>query len=124
ATSGLMCAEGHVPLAATPHYRSAAPIVGGVEPSQVKFSFDMKLARIAERPRVTWPFSDEAWAALDRLGATVDADLLAQDVRLTMGGGPTFVSIDDYQSAGWNTDARGPPKRALAAHLIPPLRAP
>src|SRR5215813_11981825 len=122
ATSGLLCAEGHVPLAATPHYRSAAPIEGAVEAADVAFSFDMKITRIDEKPRVTLPFSDEAWAALDRLGETVDADLSGQDVRLTMGGEPTFVSIDDYQSAEWNTDALGPTKRALADDLIRRLR--
>src|SRR6516165_9464837 len=122
ATSGLLCAEGHLPLTATPHFRAAAPISGGVEPSEVAFSVDMTVTRIAEKPRVTYPFSDEAWAALDALGEKVDRDLAGNDVRLTMGGEPTFVSIDDYQSAEWNTAALGPTKRTLADELIRRLR--
>jgi uncharacterized protein (DUF2126 family)/transglutaminase-like putative cysteine protease len=117
-TSGLLCAEGHLAVAATPHYHSAAPIAGLVEPSKVDFFFDMKIVRIAEKPRVTAPFSDEAWSALDRLGGKVDADLIANDVRLTMGGEPTFVSIDDYQAPEWNTAALGPMKKARADELI------
>jgi len=88
----------------------------------VTFSFDMTVKRIAEHPRVTAPFSEEAWAALDALGQKVDADLVAQDVRLTMGGEPTFVSVDDYQSAEWNTAAVGPMKRVRADDLIRRLR--
>jgi uncharacterized protein (DUF2126 family) len=122
ATSGLLCAEGHLPLAATPHFHTAAPITGLVEPSKVTFSFDMNVKRIAEKPRVAAPFSEEAWAALDTLGDQVDADLAKGDVRLTMGGEPTFVSIDDYQSAEWNTAALGPEKRTRADELIRRLR--
>ena len=123
ATSGLLCGEGHLPLAATPHYRSAAPVSGLVEPAECTFDFQMRVDRIREEPRVTLPFSESAWARLDDLGEAIDADLAAEDVRLTMGGEPTFVSIDDFQSAEWNTAAVGPTKRDRADVLIRRLRA-
>jgi uncharacterized protein (DUF2126 family) len=121
-TSGLLAGEGHIALACTPEASSAAPISGSVDECEVAFAHAMKVERVLEAPRVTKPYSEAQWTAIDRLGAVVDYDLDAQDVRLTMGGEPTFVAIDDRQSAEWNTDALGPTKRALAADLFRRLR--
>ncbi len=116
-TSGLLCGESHIPLAGTPHYESAAPIEGAASKAEVDFFFDMKVGRVDERPRVTAPITDEAWAKLLSVGDKVDKGLKDEDVRLTMGGEPTFISIDDLEGAEWNTSAVGPTKRKLADEL-------
>ncbi|WP_085582863.1 MULTISPECIES: DUF2126 domain-containing protein [unclassified Pseudomonas] len=122
ATSGLFAGEGHIPLACSPDPSSAAPVSGMVEPCGCEFSHEMTVERILETPRVTKPYTDGQWQAIQALGRRVDADLLAGDVRLTMGGEPTFVSIDDPDGAEWNTAALGPDKRRLSAELFRRLR--
>ncbi len=122
-TSGLFAGEGHIPLACTPHYASAAPVVGATDVCETTFEFSNTVTRIYEDPRVTKPYSDEQWAAIDATGYQIDQDLAKGDVRMTMGGEPTFVSIDDMESAQWNTAADGLHKRILAHDLIFRLRA-
>ncbi|WP_029916161.1 DUF2126 domain-containing protein [Pelobacter seleniigenes] len=121
-TSGLLAGEGHIPLACTPHPASAAPLTGATDPCEVEFFHANSVQRIHEDPRVTKPYSDDQWQIIDALGQQVDEELRAGDVRLTMGGEPTFVSIDDMDGAEWNTRADGPHKRKLAYDLTLRLR--
>ena len=117
-TSGLFAGEGHIPLACTPDPISAAPVTGFTGKCKTKFIFNNQVQRIHEDPRVTKPYNEPQWAAINALGEMVDEELTANDVRLTMGGEPTFVSIDDMESAQWNTAALGEHKRRLADELF------
>lgn len=121
-TSGLFAGEGHIPLACSPTPASAAPVVGATEPCEVEFDFENSVSRVHEDPRVTKPYSEETWAQIDQLGRKIDKDLEAQDVRLSMGGEPTFVSIDDMDGAEWSTGADSSRKRALGQDLLKRLQ--
>src|SRR6478736_1813588 len=121
-TSGLLAGEGHIPLACTPLPSGAAPIEGLVDEAEVEFEHHMAVSRVYESPRVTKPYSEEQWAAVLALGESVDSALEAGDVRLTMGGEPTFVAVEDREGPEWNTDALGPTKRGYATALVHKLR--
>ena len=122
-TSGLVAGEGHIPLAATPSPSSAAPISGAHDEAKVTFDFAMSVTRLRETPRVTQPYSDAQWQSIVETGHAVDARLKAGDVRLTMGGEPTFVAIDDMDGAEWNNAAVGPTKQRYAEELVRRLTA-
>ena len=121
-TSGLFAGEGHIPLSATPHPESAAPITGATEPCETTLDFSNVVTRVHEDPRVTLPYTEAAWGAITALGSRVDERLAAGDVRLTMGGEPTFVSIDNQVDPEWTVEADGPHKRQRASALAARLK--
>ncbi len=121
-TSGLLAGEGHVPLSCTPEPSSAAPVTGAVDKCESKLHHEMKVTRIYESPRVTKPYTEEQWKEIEKLGHAIDADLVKNDVRLTMGGEPTFISIDDPDGPEWNFTAVSHKKRILSGELIKRLR--
>ncbi|MEM8946971.1 MAG: transglutaminase family protein [Planctomycetota bacterium] len=121
-TSGLLAGEGHIPLACTPQPTSAAPITGTLEQCETEFEFEMSVERIFEDPRVTKPYTEAQWQQIESLGHKIDERLAHHDVRLTMGGEPTFVSIDDMEGDEWQTAAVGPNKRRLAGQLLQRLK--
>jgi uncharacterized protein (DUF2126 family) len=122
-TSGLLTGEGHIPLACAPDYASCAPLSGVVDKAEVDFAHEMRIERVHESPRVTKPYTEEQWQKIDVLGGQVDKLLQGLDVRLTMGGEPTFVGIDDPDAPEWNTEADGPTKRERAEVLLRLLQA-
>ncbi len=121
-TSGLFAGEGHIPLACTPDPVSAAPVSGSTSECECELKFHNTVKRIHEDPRVTKPYSEEQWSEILGLGEAVDREFENGDVRLTMGGEPTFVSVDDMDGPEWNTIADSPAKRLLAEHLIERLK--
>ncbi|MEM1120135.1 MAG: transglutaminase family protein [Bacteroidota bacterium] len=122
ATSGLFAGEGHIPLACTPTTGSAAPITGMTGIATVNFEFSNIVERIYEAPRITKPYTTDQFKAIDQLGYEVDQILAAEDVKLTMGGEPTFISTLDMESEEWNTEADGTDKRKIALDLTHQLK--
>ncbi len=137
ATSGLLAGEGHIPLACTADPSTAAAITGffSYEDKQIAeadpedgkshgdgrddgFDFSLSIRRIHEDPRVSRPYTDEQWTEIEAMGHRVDAELNRSDVRLTMGGEPTFVSIDDMDGPEWNSIAQSPRKYELGDDLL------
>ena len=122
-TSGLLAGEGHIPLSCTPEPSSAAPVTGMVDECESILHHEMSVTRVYESPRVTKPYTDGQWIQIEKLGHAIDADLKKGDVRLTMGGEPTFVSVDDPDGPEWNFTAVSHKKRILSGELIKRLRA-
>jgi uncharacterized protein (DUF2126 family) len=121
-TSGLLAGEGHIPVACTPEPSGASPIFGALDECEVDFSHQMSVTRVFESPRITKPYTAEQWEDIVHLGQSVDEQMAQMDVRLTMGGEPTFVSVTDRGGAEWNTDALGPTKRGYSTKLIQRLK--
>ncbi len=121
-TSGLLTGEGHIPLSCTPDPQSAAPLSGVVDHCETTFEYAMRVERVWQAPRVTKPYAEAQWVMIDTLGKRIDAQLLADDVRLTMGGEPTFVAAENAQAPEWNTEALGENKRKIAADLFRKLK--
>ena len=122
-TSGLLAGEGHIPLSCTPEPSSAAPVTGAVDECKAELVHEMRVSRIYESPRVTKPYSEEQWGKIHALGLQVEKQLAESDVRLTMGGEPTFVSIDDPDGPEWNFTAVSQKKRVLSGALLRRLKA-
>ncbi len=131
-TSGLLAGEGHIPLACAADPTSAAAITGSYswtetannngEECHEEFAVSMTVTRTVEQMRITKPYTEEQWQSVNALGQRIDDHLDAMDVRLTMGGEPTFVSIDDRDAPEWNTAALGDGKRKQASELLHRLR--
>ncbi len=121
-TSGLLAAEGHIPLACTPTPLEAAPIGGTVERAGVQFTHTITVRRLNDAPQLSKPYSDEEWTQVREVAHRIDRDMVAQDIRMTMGGEPTYVGIDDPESGEWNLDAMGPTKLSRGLALIRGLR--
>jgi uncharacterized protein (DUF2126 family)/transglutaminase-like putative cysteine protease len=121
-TSGLFCGEGHIPLATSADARGASPIEGGLSACETTFDISMSVTRIHEDPRVTKPYTEGQWQSIVDLGHKVDERLDKNDVRLSMGGEPTFVSLHDQEGEEWNTEAVGPTKKPLSDEFIRRIR--
>ncbi len=117
-TSGLFAGEGHIPLACSPNPTSASPITGSLEDVKTDFEFSMSVDRLDDKPRATKPYQPETWEAIQAAGYKVDKKLAEGGVTLTMGGEPTFISVDNPDAPEWNGAAVGEEKLKLSEGLL------
>jgi uncharacterized protein (DUF2126 family)/transglutaminase-like putative cysteine protease len=121
-TSGFLAGEGHIPLACTSSALLAAPISGTAERASTDFNYSMSVRRLKDSRPLSHGDVEQQWLRIRQVAHRIDADLETHDVRLTMGGEPTYVGIDEPESAQWNIDALGDIKRTRGLALIQSLR--
>jgi uncharacterized protein (DUF2126 family) len=122
ATSGLLCGEGHIPVACTASPALAAPIEGTSDVAAREVSFQMTVARLGHEPRPTTPYEEGVWQELLSAGDRADAKLRAAGIVLTVGGEPTFNSREHAADPEWTVAALGPTKWTLGLQLADELR--
>ncbi len=111
---GFLVGEGHIPAGSVLQVlRQAAPISGtGCRAGQHRVQLRNVCSPLeTNRDRGLRGISEEKWLRIRHVAHCVDKELEAQDVRLTMGGEPTFAGIDEPESPQWNIDALGDDKR-------------
>ena len=74
-TSGLLCGEGHIPLAATASPSHAAPLDGTSDVGASEVAFTTSIVRLGHEARPTAPYPDDVWRALLDGGDRADAAL-------------------------------------------------
>ena len=121
-TSGLLCGEGHIPLASVARPALGAPLEGTSDQPATDISFSLTVTRLGHEVRPTAPFPDPAWEALLRGADRADAALAAAGLTLTSGGEPTFNSRDHVDAPEWNGEALGPTKWTAGLALARELR--
>lgn len=122
ATSGLLCGEGHIPLACTARPAAAAPIEGTSDVAASAVTFEMQVARLGHEPRPTAPYTEETWEALLAASDRIDDAIAAAGLELTVGGEPTFASRIHPEKPEWNGAAVGETKLPQALALASALR--
>lgn len=114
---GLFINEGYIPLASAPEPLRVLPIAGYRECCEETFNETISIRRLS--PKISsWPLNESQWADLKNLGHYIDSDLNAQNIKLAMAGGLSFVSAIDTQSPEWTVAALGDGKRFAAEQLL------
>lgn len=121
-TSGLLCSEGHIPLACASEPSLAAPIDGTTDVPADGVEFSMQVARLGHEPRPTMPYEEPVWEDLLEVARAADERIRNQGITLTMGGEPTFNSRLHPDAPEWNGDALGPTKWTQGLTLATELR--
>ncbi|HEY1418666.1 MAG TPA: transglutaminase family protein [Myxococcaceae bacterium] len=122
ATSGLLCGEGHVPLACSASPALAAPVEGTSDCAASEITFDVRVGRLGHVPRPTAPFPEPAYQVLLESADRADQQLRACGLSLTSGGEPTFNSREHAEAPEWNEGALGPTKWTQGLRLAGELR--
>ncbi|HEY0189802.1 MAG TPA: transglutaminase family protein [Kofleriaceae bacterium] len=121
-TSGLLCGEGHIPLAATASPSHAAPLDGTADTTAAAVEFSTSIARLGHEARPTAPYPEAVWNELTAAGDRADAALTAAGLDVWIGGEPTFTARAKQALPEWQGGAVGADKWARGRQLARELR--